>query len=74
MENGSTLPRIIPNPEDGSVSLSGPVDSLAQSSIDAVDGVAAKPGEFGRFQGGQISGKLLNNLPKPAFCNVDPFE
>ena len=61
------------NPEDGSVCLAGPVDPLAQSSIDAVDGVAVKSGEFGRFQGGQISGKLSNNLPKLAFCNVRSF-
>ena len=55
------------NPEEGSVSLAGPVDPLAQSSVDAVDGVAVKPGEFGRLQGGQISGKVSNNLPKLAF-------
>jgi len=49
--------------EDGSVRLAGPVAPLAQSAIDAVEGVAVKPGELGRLQGGQISGKLSNNLP-----------
>ena len=63
----------IHNPEDGSVRLSGPVDPLAQSSIDAVDGVAVKPGDLGCFRGGQISGKLSNNLPTLAFCNVRAF-
>ena len=55
------------SPGEGSVSLAGPVDPLAQSSVDAVDGVAVKPGEFGRLQGGQISGKVSNNFPKLAF-------
>ena len=47
------------NPEEGSVRLSGPVDPLAQSSIDAVDGVAVKPGDFGCFQNKDDPGNYL---------------